>query len=532
MQKEKIKKMGSIFVVILLVLTAFPSIARSETIVNQKKSVDENAIDRFLMQSTNLKLADIEKMIMNRIEKADLSVEEKQEMEKNFKELFQKLRDNQSQNEIYINIGASVTSGGVGFFDQFGIINIPPTGWWIFPILGFPIHLIIYLIHFLIPFRVTLPWTIVAYWWYNNSVGRGCLTQSTGGLADWVVRGTQYGFVIGLVPYFTMALRVGWLAPPIFHEMGMFYAPQVLLVAVYSKNNSVKPAQIEDTEKSEEYTPHDPIYIEGNNGFTPENGVVGGSGTADDPYIIEGWEINASTAIGIDIRNTDAYFIIRNCYIHDGWSGKYEGIGFSRVKNGKIENCLLYHNYDGGIYLNYSSNCYIENCICDNNLNGIGLWVCNNITISNCTVKNNFDDGIELLSSHNNYISNCLLENNLDGFLLWFATKNIITDCKIINASAFGVLSWIAGSNYIKNSDIQKNLVGFYCSLSTLKINYNNIYHNYQFGLFATDCIIDATNNWWGSEDGPGGRGPGKGDSIIWATSIVSYRPWLQKPVR
>jgi hypothetical protein len=35
-------------------------------------------------------------------------------------------------------------------------------------------------------------------------------------------------------------------------------------------------------------TSHDPIYINGNSGFTAANGVVAGSGTAGDPYIIEG----------------------------------------------------------------------------------------------------------------------------------------------------------------------------------------------------------------------------------------------------
>src|SRR2546426_10672179 len=38
---------------------------------------------------------------------------------------------------------------------------------------------------------------------------------------------------------------------------------------------------------------HPPISIEGDAGFTPANGVTGGTGTPSDPYIIEGWEINA-----------------------------------------------------------------------------------------------------------------------------------------------------------------------------------------------------------------------------------------------
>ena len=36
-------------------------------------------------------------------------------------------------------------------------------------------------------------------------------------------------------------------------------------------------------------TPHNPIHISSNADFTVDNGVVGGSGTLNDPYIIEGW---------------------------------------------------------------------------------------------------------------------------------------------------------------------------------------------------------------------------------------------------
>ena len=66
------------------------------------------------------------------------------------------------------------------------------------------------------------------------------------------------------------------------------------------------------------YSPHDPIYIHGNDNFTSENGVSGGSGTHNDPYIIEGWEINASSQHGITIIGVNVYFTIRDCYIHDG----------------------------------------------------------------------------------------------------------------------------------------------------------------------------------------------------------------------
>ena len=57
---------------------------------------------------------------------------------------------------------------------------------------------------------------------------------------------------------------------------------------------------------------HAPILIEGNANFTAMNGVVGGSGTADNPYVIAGWRIDASTASAIEIRNTTSPFVLRD----------------------------------------------------------------------------------------------------------------------------------------------------------------------------------------------------------------------------
>ena len=60
---------------------------------------------------------------------------------------------------------------------------------------------------------------------------------------------------------------------------------------------------------------HSPILINGNEGFTSNNGVRQGSGTKEDPYIISNWKIYPLTKAGMNIRNTDAYFIIENCSI-------------------------------------------------------------------------------------------------------------------------------------------------------------------------------------------------------------------------
>lgn len=79
------------------------------------------------------------------------------------------------------------------------------------------------------------------------------------------------------------------------------------------------------------------------------SGVIGGRGTADDPYIIQGWKVDAfqaqpvivgprliSTA-GILIAHTTAHFVIRQVWVRDGGVEK-GGIGLFQVTVGAILN--------------------------------------------------------------------------------------------------------------------------------------------------------------------------------------------------
>jgi len=94
------------------------------------------------------------------------------------------------------------------------------------------------------------------------------------------------------------------------------------------------------TYNPQEYTDHAPIVIKGDENFTKENGVTGGSGKENDPYIIQGWKINISTAVTIE--KTSCHFIIRDC-LFDVESGS--GFAIIRlnlyVSNGTIQNVIL-----------------------------------------------------------------------------------------------------------------------------------------------------------------------------------------------
>jgi parallel beta-helix repeat protein len=138
--------------------------------------------------------------------------------------------------------------------------------------------------------------------------------------------------------------------------------------------------------------PHDPIYIGSNAGFINDSGVVWGSGTDSDPYVISGWDINASSTTGILIAGTNAHFIIRDCYVHGGHASflsSTHGIELLNCVNGVVEhnNCS-----DGcvGIYLELSRFNMLTDNTCDSNtLHGLlGAY------------------GIELSSSDHNFLAN------------------------------------------------------------------------------------------------------------------------------
>ncbi len=112
---------------------------------------------------------------------------------------------------------------------------------------------------------------------------------------------------------------------------------------------------------------HDPIVIGRNSDFNPSNGVTGGSGTASDPYVIEGWNITSSGTTGISISNTDASFVIRNVYINhlSGGSGSPTpyGINMTNVSSGAIDDSRVYNYYDLSIVMTLVSDVVVNNVI-------------------------------------------------------------------------------------------------------------------------------------------------------------------------
>ncbi len=160
------------------------------------------------------------------------------------------------------------------------------------------------------------------------------------------------------------------------------------------------------------YIPHDPILIEGNEDFTATNGVIAGDGSPEDPYLIEGWELNGTLNkkynSGISIMNTDMFFIVRNCFIHHF---NVTEIKIDLVKNGRIDSCIISdgEHFQYGIYLTNSS----QINICDNqiisNTYGIQISSSTNITIHNNTLIAEILSSFTAMEGSCRY---CVISNN------------------------------------------------------------------------------------------------------------------------
>jgi hypothetical protein len=88
-------------------------------------------------------------------------------------------------------------------------------------------------------------------------------------------------------------------------------------------------------------TPHAPIVIAGDNQFREQRGVVRGSGTPGDPYLVAGWDITCDTptnSTGVEIRNTTVAYTVRNVRVRSCETGiLLEGTQDGRVERSRLE---------------------------------------------------------------------------------------------------------------------------------------------------------------------------------------------------
>lgn len=133
-----------------------------------------------------------------------------------------------------------------------------------------------------------------------------------------------------------------------------------------------------------EWTERGPIMIDSDLKFTSANGVVSGTGTKSDPYMIEGWKIGPSPNVSaIDVHYTTAHFRVRDVYVFSSSIG----VLMNHVRNGRVEYSSFINN-SVGVAIVESDDCKVVESTFEGNDIAISISY-SDVSLSDNTFINN-----------------------------------------------------------------------------------------------------------------------------------------------
>jgi hypothetical protein len=218
-----------------------------------------------------------------------------------------------------------------------------------------------------------------------------------------------------------------------------------------------------------------------------------------------------------------------------------------------IEDCNFHHAGSWGFYsqglisdLTVTDSKFDDNGVVDPG-HGIGFDLSSgagssNVFVSGGTFNQNTAKGINIVKTSSATFEDVEANYNGEhGVALWewigSSSDLVFNDSEFSHNSVDGFLFGTEGTSSIDNVEINRcdildntrTGVNFYHnyggSISDIDIHYCNIVGNGGgVAVSGTTTFVDATCNWWGTSDGPGGVGPGSGDTV---TDYVLYCPWL-----
>lgn len=203
-------------------------------------------------------------------------------------------------------------------------------------------------------------------------------------------------------------------------------------------------------------SPHDPIRIRSEADLRPGNGVVSGSGNAEDPYIISGWAIEVRAGIGIEVRGISCHLVVEDCDLTGSPRGT-TGILLEAAPHARIASCTFL-GLDTGVFLYRGDKASVEESVftgCrraiegsesdailvagnrmeDGTEDGVFLWRCDDVRLVD-NVVSRCVDGLYLDSCHRGALFGNHVAGGDHGIFLWdcfdcTVTGNTVRDCEL-----------------------------------------------------------------------------------------------------
>lgn len=249
--------------------------------------------------------------------------------------------------------------------------------------------------------------------------------------------------------------------------------------------------------------PHSPIVIDGDDDLVLANGVTSGSGTAEDPYLIEDWEIEIAGGVaeyGISISSVSCHVTIQGVTVYSSGFNQTEG----------------YH-HASGIYLVSVVNCTIVDCKFRNLEVGIDAYDLDGMGIS----SNSFESCDRCVASSGQHWSNSIRNSTIESNTM----RNCESPLEIVSAWNITVRANVFEDPHVavflqnvREANLHENIIrgssecavwiwgGNCCSISgntvqsssssgirLYQVGYsvvaNNSLESMQVSLLATDCI-------------------------------------------
>ena len=170
------------------------------------------------------------------------------------------------------------------------------------------------------------------------------------------------------------------------------------------------------------------------------------------------------------------------------------------------------------------ANCSIKHAVVEYATQGIYCDY-SSPTITNSKIILSSNVGIYLHNSEATITSNIIFKNKNMG-IQCDTSSPLIYNNTISDTNNFGIYCYLSQPTISRNVISSNGNVGVYADSSPLGVHENNIYDNAAYGVYNGNpsMMVNATDNYWGSSSGPGGKGPGSGDKI---SDGVIYDPWL-----
>jgi parallel beta-helix repeat protein len=244
-------------------------------------------------------------------------------------------------------------------------------------------------------------------------------------------------------------------------------------------------------------TPHDYIEIDGDVNFSATALLEGwpGDGSSENPYIIDGLDIEVGGVNRISISNTRVSFTISNCDLTGGFNGPRvggAGIYLENVTNGELVNNIFFTLMDGIVLYGSSSNTVFNNTFTEG-LYNIVLDYSDYNTVANNTCTNGV--GISLRFSDYNTVANNTCNNNGEGIYLESSDYNTVANNNCSSNGNNGISLESSDYNTVANNICNNNRIGIYLDDES---DFNTVENN----TFSGNTEHDVLGEYMTEEDG------------------------------